>query len=53
MSDIYSEVSDILGEYVEEKTFDRVFTSLDQTGKITAKVRNQLIVLLIKHIGKQ
>lgn len=53
MSKLLEEVSDILGEYVEKDSLDRIFTQRDREGKITARVRNELIKLLIKHLDEK
>ena len=47
---ILDTVGDVLETYVDEKNFDSVFIEMDAAGKITAKVRNDLIRTIIKYL---
>lgn len=49
---LYEEVSKILGEHVTRKTFGIVYHSLDVRGRITPRVMNQLVVLLLEKMAE-
>lgn len=49
---ILEEISDVLGTYVEDtKSLPQIVKDLDTQGKITDKVRDQLLIVIITYLS--